>query len=141
MNINMNIFRFTLPFITCILIIFWYSRFRCINPKFVDPLETPIISIIDGWSLTHLFFFMFIGYTFPYLFVLALIYGIIWEIFEAYSGKYKPNFIHGFGNCRRKSEIISDSDKWWYGKWSDIFMNSLGYLIGQYIKVGKIIIF
>ena len=36
---------------------------------------------------------------------------------------------------------MSDSDKWWYGKWSDIFMNSFGYLIGQYIKVGKIIIF
>jgi hypothetical protein len=85
---------------------------------------------------------MLIGYTSPYLFVLALIYGIIWKLFEVYSCQYKPNFIYGFGNCRRQSEIIFHSDKWWYyGKWSDIFMNSFGYLIGQYIKVGKIIIF
>jgi len=60
--------------------------------------------------------------------IILVCVGIIWEIFEHMSGKKRPTWLGGcsFGaNAHRK---------WWYGRYSDIFSNLLGIILGNYIK-------
>lgn len=127
-----------LYFIICILVIFLFGRYRCMNiKKFRDPLETSFNKTvgIDGWSSTHLFFYMFIGYNYPKTFYLTTFFGILWELFETYVGIYKPSFLYGWGYCKKgKTKKV-----WWYGKYSDIIVNIIGFLIGQYIALSYVI--
>tara|TARA_Y100000385_G_C12780341_1_gene503237 strand:- start:99 stop:509 length:411 start_codon:yes stop_codon:yes gene_type:complete len=135
----MDLFAFCLPYIIAVTIILLYSRFRCLNPEFKDPLEKPLFNIFDGWAISHFLLFTLVGYLHPDLFILALLFGILWELFESYSGKFKPELLNGWGNCHF-GDKLTDNDGWWYGKVSDIFVNSFGYLLGQYLKTGKLIL-
>jgi len=100
-----------------------------------DPLENGIKkSSIDGWSLTHLFFYMLIGYKYPNTFILTLIFGILWELFETYIGLYEPKLFENWGFCNLKHKNLKK--KWWYGKLSDPIINSIGFFIGM--KINKI---
>ncbi len=127
-------------FIICPTLIFLYSRYRCLNKNsFKDPLEHSIFLMLDGWSITHLLFYMLAGYIFPNYFLLTTLLGISWELFETYCGTYKPLWLSGWGNCIFTDKV--DNEDWWYGKWSDIFMNTLGLTIGQYLKIGHIKIY
>ena len=128
-------------FVICVVVILFYSRYRCLNKEsFKDPLESSIFFILDGWSMTHLLFYMLIGYLFPNYLLLTTFLGILWELFEHYSGKYKPLWLSGWGNCHF-TDKVKDNEGWWYGKWSDLFINTIGLLIGQYLKIGKIDLF
>ena len=132
---------YILLFIICVVSIMGYSRYRCVNKKsFKDPLEKRIISILDGWSMTHLLFYMLMGYLFPDYLILTMFFGVLWELFEHYSGKYRPKILSGWGNCHF-TDKVEDNEGWWYGKWSDIIINFLGFLIGQYLKTGQIKIY
>tara|TARA_Y100000389_G_scaffold67262_1_gene63549 strand:+ start:1602 stop:2036 length:435 start_codon:yes stop_codon:yes gene_type:complete len=125
-----------LYFLICIVIIFLYARFRCLNLDiYKDPLENGIKnSSIDGWSSTHLFFYMLIGYKYPNTFILTLIFGILWELFETYIGLYEPKLFENWGFCNSKNKNLKK--KWWYGKLSDPIINSIGFFIGM--KINKI---
>jgi len=77
-------------FIVCVFLIFIYSSYIRDNKDFKDVLQTKLgLFDLDGWSVSHLLFFMLIGYNYgdKYL-VAAFILGVIWEIFEKlYAGK------------------------------------------------------
>jgi hypothetical protein len=120
--------------IVCIIIIFIYGKLRC-KYQFKDPLQYKIpIWDLDGWSVSHLIFYGFIGYLYPDYLITVMICGILWEIFEFCYGYYKPNYLKIFDNC-----ITTDQkEKWWYGKFSDLIVNLLGFIVGSYL--GKNII-
>ena len=121
-----------------------YGKYRChyIN-KHNDILEFGLFKNsekwgIDGWSLTHFFGYMIMGYLFPKTLLLTMIGGALWELFETYVGKYKPKLIMGFGFCENISDKTNKYKVWWYGKWSDLVMNFLGFVIGM--KLNKYLI-
>ena len=137
LNIH-NIFKnidvpYFLLFFACSIFVIFYGRYRCVNIKnHKDILENMVIKrlAIDGWSISHLCFFMLIGFLYPNSLVLNMILGSIWELFETYIGYYKPDIIHGWGFC--------DTDKgiktWWYGKFSDILVNFIGFILGSHLN-------
>tara|TARA_B100001094_G_C17998911_1_gene704117 strand:+ start:138 stop:557 length:420 start_codon:yes stop_codon:yes gene_type:complete len=128
--------NFFIYFIVNILCIFLYGSYRCNNPEFKDILEKEIgILDLDGWSISHLLSFTLIGYLFPHknYILLASIFGIIWELFEHYYGKNRPGWLGGYGDCKKLQSDKTDDGNWWYGKISDIIMNSLGLMIGFYL--------
>ena len=139
MNIHFDYVKIFSYLIFCILIIFIYGNYRCNNPEYNDILQTSIgVWDLDGWSLSHLLFFTFIGYqcvngckNTKYL-ILAFIAGVIWELFEYYYGKKRPDWLGG--NCNSGTDKKGEKDVWWYAKSSDIIMNLLGLLIGYYLK-------
>jgi hypothetical protein len=95
-----------------------------------DPLETkPIVWDIDGWSMTHFVLFLFLGYLFPGNFLFVLILGACWEFVEYLVGKNNKKIMNGIPCNLFKLK----QDQWWYGKVSDLFINLLGYLVGEYI--------
>ena len=121
-----------LLFFVCVTSIFLYGRYRCNNNiKYKDPLTSNLINKTDltGWSFTHLFFYMLIGYLYPNTLILTMCLGSLWELFEFYVGYYKPSYLKGWGFCfTYKANSI-----WWYGKWSDLIINFIGFVIGMYI--------
>tara|TARA_X000000368_G_C23021376_1_gene708142 strand:+ start:1104 stop:1565 length:462 start_codon:yes stop_codon:yes gene_type:complete len=123
-----------LYFIICVSIIFLYTKFICLNLKrYKDPLKNNFNKKfkLDGWSITHLAFYLLIGYKYPNTFVLTFILGVLWEFFEKYIEIYKPKILQNWGLCETTDGKIKM--KWWTAKVSDIFINSLGFLIGMYL--------
>lgn len=117
-------------FFICILLIMAYGILLCMSGKSWDPLETkPILWDLDGWSMTHFVFFLFLGYLFPGNFLFILILGSSWELIEYWIGKNNKSLMSGFDCNLNKLK----QDEWWYGKISDLFVNLLGYMIGSYI--------
>ena len=125
---------FLLSFVVCLVVIFLYGNYRCKNPEYKDILEIKIgIEELDGWSLSHLLFYTLIGYTFKgnYL-IYAFLLGCLWELFEYYYGKKRPGWLGGYGDCNMKTDKLDGN--WWYGKFSDIFMNTMGLFLGYYLR-------
>ena len=100
------------------------SDFMC-----VDFYHHEIMQKIDGWSISHLLFFMFLGYLFPGEHLQYFMLGTIWEVLEcALSGSPLDQWSQDMG-------LSVGADKhFWYGKESDIIMNMLGYTIGSSIS-------
>lgn len=128
---------FIIYFIICIVTILLYGQYKCNNPYFKDPLRNSLgLWDLNGWSLTHLLFYTLIGYTFKsnYL-VYAFLLGCLWELFEYYYGEKRPGWLDGYGDCNMKTNKLDG--RWWYGKWSDILINTLGLFLGAYIRNKK----
>lgn len=122
-----------LLFFVCVISIFLYGRYRCINNiKNKDPLTNNLINKTDltSWSFSHIFFYMLIGYLYPNTLVLTMCLGGLWELFEFYVGYYKPIDLENLGFCFTKQNSI-----WWYGKLSDLIMNFIGFVMGMYISL------
>jgi len=125
----------TLIFILCVLTIVTYGSFRCKVKDFKDPLAgslvpAPFNSFLDGWGILHFILYGVLAYLFPRFYPLLFIWigGVIWELIESIF-KDHPFYIS-------KCNYVIDTDKgsWWYGRWQDIVMNSLGIMCGYYIR-------
>jgi|TARA_B110000259_G_scaffold159331_1_gene182293 hypothetical protein len=120
--------KYILLFILPLIFIFSYGKYRCDNKDFKDPLEKKILEL-DGWSATHFLFFMVVGFIYPDTIILSMIMGILWELFEHYYGVNRPGWLGGYGDCNDLATDKKDGN-WWYGKWSDILCNAMGFIIG-----------
>lgn len=115
----------------CVSGIIWYGTFRCKNPEFTDPLTFSLTDkwgldkYFDGWGMSHLFFFMLLGYLFPRRkqLLFSFVLGVLWELAE-YSIKEYPFYLTA---CQIKTH---KGEGWWYGRWQDIVMNSVGLWMG-----------
>lgn len=119
----------------CAIIVFGivaYGTFRCKHQNFKDPLTVSFLgppwdNFLDGWGLLHFGFFALLGYMFPSKLWFSFCLGVAWEMFE-YGVKDRPFYIS-------KCDYDTDGGKtWWYGRWQDIIMNSLGLAAGYSYK-------
>ena len=109
------------------------------------PIVTVPSTVLDWWSVSHLFFFAVLAYLFPdHLFELFLV-GILWEIIE---DGLSPRDSKGLVTCDKKydnswmetfkvmwCDNIAREKDYWYGKWDDVFSNLLGLLLGHFLRV------
>jgi cell shape-determining protein MreD len=130
---NEKYLHITVICLICVFIIIAYGTYRCKNTTFVDPLTKsffpyPVNQFLDGWGISHLLFFTMLGFLYPnaeyvlYSFVL----GVIWELIE-YSIKDHPFYL---SKCKYNVGT-ENKNHWWYGRWQDIIMNSIGLLVGS----------
>ena len=116
-----------------------------IQSKLKHELATIDNFSIDWWSISHFMYFGILGYMLPTHLGELFIIGIIWEIIEdclaspdntqmidcksdTYTG-IKKKFQHFSCN------ITGLKKDYWYGKVSDIFFNSMGLIVGQYLRI------
>lgn len=134
-------YQYYLIYILPLSLIFSYGEYRCSNKTFKDPLESKLkISNLelDGWSLSHIMFFMLMGYLYSNTFIKTMLFGISWEIFEHIYGKQRPGWLGGYGGKCNNMATDREDGNWWYGKWTDIVCNAFGFLVGKYINIKKI---
>jgi hypothetical protein len=136
MNIKDIDFKYYSIFIICAVIIVLYGLFRCYHPGFSDPFAKSFISnkkvmgFFDGWAFLHLFFYMFVTILYPNKWIQTSIIGVLWELIEL-SSKERPFYMP---KCFYLSKNDS-KEPWWYGRYEDIIMNSIGIFIGYYINL------
>ena len=96
-----------------IIIILYYSLLKK-YPGIKDPLEESFLNIkyLKGWIISHILFFMLIGYLYPKTLVISMTLGVIWEIIEG----------------------IDFNSPWWYGQSIDINANFIGFIIGYLLQ-------
>lgn len=109
-----------------------YGTYRCRTPTFEDPLtqcalEHPWNRFLDGWGLLHFWFYAMIAYFFPAYWKEITLFGILWEILEM---MFKE---HPFYLAKCHAQVEQQKEGWWYGRWEDIIMNSLGVMFGIYL--------
>lgn len=121
--------------IICVVImlsIIAYGTYRCNTKDYVDPLTKSIGPValnrfLDGWGITHFMFYGILAYMFPdkrsLIFIAGL--GVTWEIIEIIF-KEHPFYL---ADCKYPPQTDAGAG-WWYGRWEDIVMNSLGMLTG-----------
>ena len=112
-----------------------YGYLRC-RVGFRDPLSTKLhVWDLDGWSLSHLILFTFIGYAFPGTLtgLIAFACGTAWEGIEHVLGKSRPSWLGGWGDCEA-AEFAKENANWWFGRYSDIIVNGGGILLGNYMR-------
>lgn len=137
---SLDFYYFFILFI-CIFTIYIISLYRCEVGQ-INILEKPSDKYIlfnryklsdygiDVWSLLHFLFYGFLGYLYPETFIFTMGLGIVWETFEFYIGKHRPAFLKNIGFC----STDGNETTWWYGKFSDIIVNYLGFISGKILK-------
>lgn len=117
----------------CVLVIVLYGYYRCTNGNYTDPLTKSWVSppwdrFLDGWGASHFVFFFVLAYVYPSELVYIWLLGFAWELLEFWC-KDHPFYL---SDC----ELTTDSGgRWWYGRWEDIVMNTLG--IGAAVLLRK----
>lgn len=130
-NYLQRMFILVFLLLLCVFSIVAYGTYRCRVPSFEDPLtrsiagdDSPLNQFIDGWGMLHFWFFAMLAYMFPSCWIELTIAGIIWEIMETIF-KERPFYLT---ECDAK--IKENKEGWWYGRWQDIPMNTLGIGFG-----------
>lgn len=122
----------------CVASIVGYGIYRCQTPEFQDPLTlsvapSPWDKYVDGWGLTHFFFFMLLGVLYPRYWALIWSLGLAWEVIE-FSSQSKPFYASVCHAGTREADLTG----WWYGRWQDIVMNSSGLAVGVLLNAAGV---
>ena len=121
--------------VICAFSIILYGTFRCKNRWFKDPLmarvsdNKSIEGYTDGWAISHVVFYMILGYLYPDRWMYMFVSGIGWEIIES-RFENKPFYL---SSCKGR-----EHEKWWYGRYEDIISNTVGMMIGISLRKYKI---
>lgn len=87
----------------------------------------PWNSFVDGWGITHFAFYMALAFFYPQHLITIFLLGVLWELLESFF-KEHPFYI---SKCEYKLNTDrEDNGRFWYGRWQDIVMNSLGMAAG-----------
>lgn len=120
-------------FFVCAMVIVGYGTIRCNSATFKDPLTQsvappPFDSFLDGWGISHLIFYGVLTFFYPdprsMIFIWTI--GIVWEIVESFFQDH-PFYL---SSCKNNGYEHDKGSGWWYGRWQDIVMNSIGMLMG-----------
>jgi hypothetical protein len=107
----------------------------------VDPLNKIIVDVpvfencCSWWPISHFMLFFAIGIIFPDCDLIAMVAGILWELFEVVAHR-----IASFQRQPVKYQAgkVEYSQSWWAGSMKDIAFNFLGFYSGKIlIKVSS----
>lgn len=87
----------------------------------VKPLVTVRGTHLDCWSASHFVLYTIIGFMFPHLWGIVLTVSVLWEVFEFIGGR-----------CER---VITGRQVYWRGRWSDLLVNLVGFVLGAAIRL------
>lgn len=100
-----------------------------------DSLATPRFRIgnwsIDWWYISHFWFYMIAGAMCPGNFWVYMGIGGMFEVLE--SGM-------GIVGLKMQNERAKKQNEkfYWFGRWEDVVVNSIGYIIGEWSATGKV---
>ncbi len=106
------------------IVLFIISFPYCVKKYYImnESLFTIYNHSFDCWSLSHYLCYTFIGFLFPHYWKIVIIIGILWELFE-YIGYHIEKYVFRTKNI------------YWCAKFSDIIVNSLGFITGLFLRI------
>jgi hypothetical protein len=100
---------------------------------------TKTIGKFGGWNLTHLIFYYFIGLLFPDCILIAMIIGVLWEVFEEILGSFNVPGMVNMNTTKRPN--LQYEGGWVKGNLTDLLCNFIGFVAGalttEYLLNGK----
>ena len=99
-----------------------HNEFKKYHHAATDTVITIGKCKLDWWSVTHFMLYIILGFAFPHYWKLLLICSISWELLEYFTG------------CLEKSIKDEKDIIYWCGKWSDLFVNTSGFIVGLIIR-------
>lgn len=100
----------------------------------VDPLNKKLFSVgpitVSWWPISHFILYTILGFLFPKCWLLIMVLGILWEIFEFITGLvlHKRRYVY-------TTKGVQYNDKWWAPNVFDPLFNALGFLTGYGLHV------
>lgn len=104
------------------------------------PLFTLPSATVDWWSVSHFLFFGTLAFLYPNASCELFIVSILWEVVE---DGLAPTHSKQLIDCNQTysnswldtfktvwCEHLARDKDYWYGKWDDVFFNSMGILVG-----------
>ena len=126
--------KYIIPLCVAIVFIYGYITKNHLN---IDPLEKSFAPCngCDWWAVTHVLFFLLLGFLFPNNLFEIMIIGIVWEIFETIMGSFKIMvFAHRPASLLDKQKNGDYIEPWWYGRVTDIAFNLIGAISGSTLR-------
>ena len=111
-----------------------------VQARLKTPLYTAKEVILDWWSVSHFLLFAFFGFVKPGYPLAFFTAGVFFEIFEDGMASDETTQLVNCTHKKERNSVIGGilcngvQDGCWYGKVDDIFMNLLGYVVGQAIR-------
>lgn len=127
-------------YIVVIIAIFAYGFFvrKTGRPDILERPMTkdPAWTNADGWAMTHLFFWAFLGFWYPGRYVQALGISLLWEGFEDLLGRTNVTVggsrLQLVGETDENTQRPKEEGMTWYGRYTtDSFFNLAGYIVGS----------
>lgn len=127
--ISSEIIAFGLSVLLIIVILYYILPVEWMDATFISRLQLGGFKL-DWWHISHIWFYMVVGAYHPGNFWFYNTLGAGFEVFEEVLGGIQARS----GDERRKKQ----GDEYWFGRWEDVVINSIGYLIGEWSATGKI---
>jgi hypothetical protein len=100
--------------------------------------EDPSVQNLDGWAMTHLFLWTFLGFWYPGRYLQALGISLAWEGFEDTLGRTRITVggsrlqLIGHVDDETCTHTDDSDEQFWYGRYTtDTAYNLMGYIIGS----------
>jgi len=97
---------------------------------------SPSVQNLDGWAMTHFFFWMFLGFWYPGKYLQAMGFSLAWEGIEDLLGR--TNVTMGGSRLQLVGETVdgevdeNTGKQYWYGRYTtDTAYNLMGYILGS----------
>jgi hypothetical protein len=125
-----------------ILSMIWVTIGHIYREQVQTVLKHPLMDVpscvLDGWSIIHFATFFAFGFIEPNKHLLFTTLSVVFETFEdGMSSDANTQLI----DCKKnKNSLLGKihcngyENSYWYGKWDDVFVNILGYIIGSSIR-------
>jgi hypothetical protein len=123
-----EVVAFAVTVLLVIIILYYVLPPAWMDATFISRLQIGGFKL-DWWHISHLWFYMVIGAYHPGHFWKYAALGAGFEVFEEVLGEIQARS----GDERRKKQ----GDEYWFGRWEDVVVNSIGYLIGEISVSGK----
>ena len=121
----------------CMIIIIITHYYTSVRDKLIYVIfETNQNIKFDLWSLSHLLSYMLVGFFIPNFTMTFFTAGILFELFEDIIAS---NIQTQFVDCKKNNYINTlwcngFNGNYWYAKSDDVFVNLVGYVIGNSIR-------
>jgi hypothetical protein len=102
--------------------------------------------ILDWWSVSHFLLFAMFGVLEPGHHIRFFLIGGAFEVFEdILSADGTTQLVDCTDPLNKNDAIIGNvfcnglQTDYWYGKWDDVFVNQLGYMVGSALATSGIV--
>lgn len=142
-NVNMRV-GITITIVVILFILLGHFYPAQIQSALKRPLFKLPETTVDWWSVSHFLFFGLLAFLYPSHIGELFVISVLWEVIEdglaPTNSKQLIDCTKKYDNSWQETFKVMWCDHaarekdYWYGKWDDIFFNSMGIILGYAVR-------